>query len=68
MFKPRDRTLQPEEIGVFFRALDNVGTMATMKLALKLVLLTTVRKSEFTHATWSEVDFKNGRGPYRQTV
>ncbi len=58
MFKPRDRTLQPEEIGVFFRALDNVGTMATMKLALKLVLLTLVRKSEFTHATWSEVDFK----------
>lgn len=58
MFKPRDRTLQPEEIGVFFRALDHVGTMATMKLALKLVLLTLVRKSEFTHATWSEVDFK----------
>ncbi|EDN6086736.1 tyrosine-type recombinase/integrase [Salmonella enterica] len=58
MFKPRDRTLQPEEIGVFFRALDNVGAMATMKLALKLVLLTLVRKSEFTHATWSEVDFK----------
>lgn len=58
MFKPRDRTLQPEEIGVFFRALDNVGAMATMKLALKLVLLTLVRKSEFTHATWSEIDFK----------
>lgn len=58
MFKPRDRTLQPEEIGVFFRALDHIGTMATMKLALKLVLLTLVRKSEFTHATWSEVDFK----------
>lgn len=58
MFKPRERCLQPEEIGIFFRALDNVGAMATMKLALKLVLLTLVRKSEFTEATWKEVDFK----------
>ncbi|MCV5513442.1 tyrosine-type recombinase/integrase, partial [Escherichia coli] len=47
----------PEEIGIFFRALDNVSTMATLKLALKLVLLTMVRKAEFTHATWREVDF-----------
>lgn len=39
MFKPRDRTPQPEEIGVFFRTLDHIGTIATMKLALKLVLI-----------------------------
>lgn len=58
MFKPRERCLQPEEVGIFFRTLDNVGAMATMKLALKLVLLTLVRKSEFTEATWKEVDFK----------
>lgn len=32
--------------------------MGTMKMALKLVLLTFVRKSEFTYATWAEVDFK----------
>lgn len=58
MFKPRERALQPEEIGVFFRAMDKVGAMATMKLALKLVLLTMVRKNEFINAVWSEVDFK----------
>lgn len=58
MFKPRDRTLSPEEIGIFFRALDNMSTMPTLKLAVKLVLLTLVRKSEFTNATWKEVDFK----------
>ena len=29
-----------------------------MKMALKLVLLTLVRKSEFTYATWAEIDFK----------
>ncbi|MCS2149656.1 tyrosine-type recombinase/integrase [Scandinavium manionii] len=58
LFKPRERALQPEEIGVFFRAMDKVGAMATMKLALKLVLLTMVRKNEFINAVWSEVDFK----------
>uniref|UniRef100_UPI001115A63B tyrosine-type recombinase/integrase n=1 Tax=Cronobacter sakazakii TaxID=28141 RepID=UPI001115A63B len=34
--------------------------MATMKLAIKLVLLTMVRKSEFTNATWKEINFKAG--------
>lgn len=58
VFKPRERTLQPEEVGIFFRALDNVSAMPTLKLAVKLVLLSLVRKSEFTKATWSEVDFK----------
>lgn len=56
-FKPRERCLQPDEIGIFFRTLDTVGAMATMKLALKLVLLTLVRKNEFINATWKEVDF-----------
>lgn len=58
VFKPRERTLSPEEIGIFFRALDGVGAMATLKLAIKLIMLTLIRKSEFTHATWKEVDFK----------
>ncbi|EAA9058620.1 tyrosine-type recombinase/integrase [Salmonella enterica] len=58
MFKPRERTLSPDEIGMFFRALDDVGAMGTMKMALKLVLLTLVRKNEFISATWPEVDFK----------
>jgi hypothetical protein len=54
MFKPRDALPSPEEIGIFFRALDTVGAMGTMKMAMKLVLLTLVRKNEFTHATWKE--------------
>ncbi|WP_275157590.1 tyrosine-type recombinase/integrase [Citrobacter koseri] len=58
MFKPRERCLQPEEIGIFFRTLDTVAAMATMKLATKLVLLTMVRKNEFINATWKEIDFK----------
>ncbi|HHU2814372.1 tyrosine-type recombinase/integrase [Escherichia coli] len=60
IFKPRERSLQPEEVGIFFRTLDTVSTMATMKLAIKLVLLTMVRKSEFTNATWKEINFKTG--------
>jgi integrase len=59
--KPRDRALTPEEIRIFFGALEQVGTMPTLRLALKFVLLTGVRKSEFIEATWDEVDFKNER-------
>ncbi|WP_105288784.1 tyrosine-type recombinase/integrase [Escherichia sp. MOD1-EC5948] len=58
IFKPRERTLTPEEIGLFFRTLDAIGAMGTMKIALKLVLITMVRKGEFTNATWDEIDFK----------
>ncbi|MEK8315408.1 tyrosine-type recombinase/integrase [Escherichia coli] len=58
IFKPRERTLTPEEIGLFFRTLDAMGAMGTMKMALKLVLITMVRKGEFTNATWDEIDFK----------
>lgn len=58
IFKPRERTLTPEKIGLFFRTLDAIGAMGTMKMALKLVLITMVRKGEFTNATWDEIDFK----------
>ncbi|HAW0820609.1 tyrosine-type recombinase/integrase [Escherichia coli] len=58
IFKPRERTLTPEEIGLFFRTLDAIGAMGTMKMALKLVLITMVRKGEFTNATWDKIDFK----------
>ncbi|EOU5465511.1 tyrosine-type recombinase/integrase [Escherichia coli] len=58
IFKPRERTLTPEEIGLFFRTLDAIGAMGTMKMALKLALITMVRKGEFTNATWDEIDFK----------
>lgn len=59
-FDARDRALSPAELKIFFRTLDHTGTMPTIKLALKLILLTLVRKSELLHATWHEIDFDAG--------
>ncbi|KVC52567.1 integrase [Burkholderia pseudomultivorans] len=56
-FEPRDRALSPAEIRTFLTALEQVATTPTLRLALKFVLLTGVRKSEFIDATWPEVDF-----------
>jgi integrase len=39
--------------------LDRVATLPTIRLGLKLILLTMVRKSELQDATWGEVDFEN---------
>lgn len=57
-FKPRDRALSPEEIHTFFKALERTSTLPTLRLAVKFMLLTLVRKSEFLKATWDEVDFE----------
>lgn len=57
-FKPRERALAPDEIRVFFNTLETVGTLPTLKLAVKLVLLTMCRKGELQHATWPEIDFE----------
>jgi integrase len=56
-FKPKDRALSPDEIRIFFHELDLVPTLPTIRLALKLVLLTLVRKGELLNATWDEMDF-----------
>lgn len=60
-FKPRDRALDPSEIRQFFDALERVATTPTLRLAVKFVLLTGVRKSEFIDATWDEVDFEGAK-------
>lgn len=57
-FKARDRALSPSEIHVFFDALEQTATMSTLRLAIKFMLLTLVRKSEFIEATWDEVNFE----------
>lgn len=57
-FRPRERALTPTEIHKFFNALEDVSAAATLRLAVKFVFLTMVRKSEFIHATWDEVDFE----------
>jgi len=58
-FVPRDRALSPSEIRVMHRVLDATATLPTIRLALRLILLTLVRKSELIEATWDEVDFEN---------
>lgn len=57
-FKARERALSPAEIRTFFTVLDTVGTLPTLKLAIKFVLLTMCRKGELLLAKWPEVDFE----------
>lgn len=56
-FEPRDRALTPDEIGLMYQYLQRIGTMPSIRAAAKLLLLTMVRKSELTNATWSEINF-----------
>ena len=58
-FVPKDRSLSPTEIRVMLKQLDHVATLPTIRLGLRLFLLTMVRKSELQDATWDEVDFEN---------
>lgn len=58
-FAPRDRSLSPKEITLFYRYLGHINSAATIKLACRMLLLTLVRKSELTDATWDEVDFES---------
>ncbi|BCM17503.1 tyrosine-type recombinase/integrase [Mesorhizobium sp. J8] len=58
-FEPKDRALSPAEIRIMLKELENVPTLPTIRLGLKLILLTMVRKSELLDATWDEVDFEN---------
>lgn len=60
-FHPRDRALSPTEVRKFFAAVEGVPTTPTLRLALKFVLLTGVRKGEFINATWDEIDFESER-------
>jgi integrase len=56
-FKARDLALSPTEVRRFLTALDNTATAATLRLALRFVMITLVRKGEFVNATWDEVNF-----------
>lgn len=59
-FKPRERTLTRGEIKTFFDALEHTAMIPTLRLALKFMLLTMVRKGEFIGATWKEIDWDRG--------
>lgn len=56
-FQPRDRALSEEEIGLLFKYLEKVPTGPTIRLGVKLLLLTMLRKSEMGEGTWDEVNF-----------
>jgi len=58
-FVPKDRSLSPTEIRVMLKQLEHVATLPTIRLGMKLFLLTMVRKSELQDAVWNEVDFEN---------
>lgn len=54
-----DRALSPSEIRIMLKQLEYVASYPTIKLGLRLILLTLVRKGELIHATWDEIDFEN---------
>lgn len=58
-FVPKDRSLSPTEIRVMLKQLEHVATLPTIRLGMRLFLMTMVRKSELQDATWDEVDFEN---------
>ena len=45
-FRPRDRSLNPAEIRIMLMLLGEVATLPTIRLGLKFILLSMVRKSE----------------------
>lgn len=57
-FEARERALTPKEIGLAFRLLEDVGTLPSIRLALKFALITMIRKGMLVDATWDEVDFE----------
>jgi integrase len=57
-FTPKDRALSPLEIRPMHRQLEQAATYPTIRLALRLILLTLVRKSELIEAVWGKVDFE----------
>jgi integrase len=58
-FAPKDRALSPAEIRIVLGQLEHVATLPTIRLGLRLILLTMVRKSELLDAVWDEVNFEN---------
>ena len=58
-FRPRDRALSASEIRIMLGLLGEVATLPTIRLGLKFILLSMVRKSELQDGLWEEVDFEN---------
>ena len=62
VFKPRPRTraLSPNEIRIYLHTLYQSNIRRQFKLALHLILLTLVRKSELLLSEWEHINFEGG--------
>jgi integrase len=58
--KPRDRALSPLEVRLMLLTLEHIQATADHRLAIRLILLTLVRKGELIGGTWDEVNFEAG--------
>jgi integrase len=58
--RARTRALSPEEVRVYLHTLYQSNIRRQFKLALHLILLTLVRKSELLLAQWKDVDLESG--------
>lgn len=56
---PKDRALTPTAIRLALHQLESIAAYPTIRLALRIVLLTLARKSELIEATWNEVSFES---------
>jgi integrase len=56
-FHPRDRALGSEEVAIVFRYLEKIATSPTVRLGVRLLLLTMLRKSEMSEGEWGEINF-----------
>lgn len=59
-FTPREGSLSPDEVGILCRLMEVTPVQLEYRLALRLILLTLVRRSELVMAKWPEVDFEGG--------
>ncbi len=60
-FVPRERNLSRHEIKTLLDGLEKTGTAPTLRLAVRFLLLTGVRKGEFIGANWAEVDWERAQ-------
>ena len=51
-FVPKDRSLSPAEIRNMLSQIEHIATLPTIRLGVKLILLSMVRKSELQDAVW----------------
>ncbi len=58
--RARDRTLSREEIGDVMRMVYRSSMRVASKVALHLLLITMVRKTELTEAQWEHIDLERG--------